>query len=136
MAKPFDATTEQLVETRPDDWRRFLGLRGTGTQILQSEVSTITAETDQVLLVQDANPYLLHIEFQVSSKPNMPERLLRYNSLLRYQHQLPVLHGRIATLPLAMVASALRRIVCGWKPHPPRRDYGRVEYLPSDPRER
>jgi hypothetical protein len=43
-----------------------------------------------VLLVEGPAPYLLHIEFQSWRDPMLPRRLLWYNALIDYKHQIPV----------------------------------------------
>jgi len=96
MAKPFDATTKQLVEAQPAAWLEFAGLltrgRGTATiEVIEADLSTVTAEADRVLRVTEAAAsYLAHLEFQSGYDATMGERLLRYNALLRYRHALPV----------------------------------------------
>ena len=91
MAKPFDATTKQLLEERPGDWLAYLGLPGTRAEAIDTDLATLTAEADRVLRVTDSDaPYLVHVEFQASHDPAMAERLLRYHVLLRYKHQVPV----------------------------------------------
>ena len=47
-------------------------------------------EADRVLRVNSAEPYLAHIEFQATYKLDLPDRTLRYNVLIYYQHGLPV----------------------------------------------
>lgn len=89
--KPFDAATKQLVELSPGDWLAYLGLTGSGAELIEAEVSTVAAQADRVLRVQaEPSPYLAHVEFQASYAADMGERMLRYNVLLRYRHGLPV----------------------------------------------
>ena len=38
----------------------------------------------------DGDPWVLHLEFQVSAEPGLPRRLLRYNALLQERHGCPV----------------------------------------------
>ena len=72
MSKRFDAATKQLVETRPADWLAFLGLPGTGASVVDADLSTVTAEADRVVRVDNGPlPYLLHVEFQASYDPEM-----------------------------------------------------------------
>lgn len=91
MAKPFDATTKHLVESRPENWLEYLGLRFSGSvEVLNVELSTITAEADQVLRVNDPTPWLAQIEFQASYDRTLARRLLRYSVLLAARHEVPV----------------------------------------------
>jgi predicted transposase YdaD len=89
--KPFDAATKQLVELSPGDWLAYLGLSGSGAELIEAEVSTVAAQADRVLRVQsEPSPYLAHVEFQASYAADMGERMLRYNVLLRYRDGPPV----------------------------------------------
>lgn len=91
MSKPFDATTKQLVEAQPEAWLAYAGLSGvTSAEVIEADLSTVTAEADRVVRVNAAEPYLVHLEFQASYNLTMGERLLRYHVLLRYRHGLPV----------------------------------------------
>ena len=90
MAKPFDVTTKQLVEWRPGDWLALLGLPDGTAEVIDGEVSAVSAETDRVIRVIGVVSYLLHIEFQASRDAEMAARLARYNLLLWYKHRIPV----------------------------------------------
>ncbi len=91
MAKPFDATTKDLLESDPVAWMTYLGLHPQGAvEVIDSDLSTITAEADKVFRVVEPEPYLVHIEMQSSADATLPRRLLRYNVLLDYRHNLRV----------------------------------------------
>ncbi|MGO9597570.1 MAG: Rpn family recombination-promoting nuclease/putative transposase [Isosphaeraceae bacterium] len=91
MSKPFDATTKELIESDPRAWLELLlGRRLDRVRTLNVDLSTITAEGDSVISVEDATPWLVHIEFQSSYDPSLPLRLQRYNILVNYRHRLPV----------------------------------------------
>ena len=65
MAKPFDATTKDLLEADPTAWLAYLGLHPHGAvEVIDSDFSTITAEADKVFRVVEPEPYLVHIEIQ------------------------------------------------------------------------
>ena len=90
MPKPYDATTKFLVEGFPADWLAFAGLGPLGrVDVIDANLSTITAEADKVLRVDGPEPWLAHVELQVSHEANLPRRLLRYNTLLDDRHDLP-----------------------------------------------
>ena len=92
MSKPFDATTKELIESDPRAWLELLlGRRLERVRTLNVDLSTITAEGDSVISVEDATPWLVHIEFQSGYDPSLPLRLQRYNVLVNYRHRLPVL---------------------------------------------
>jgi len=91
MAKPFDATMKELLESDPRAWLELLLGRKLGdVRILNVDLSTITTEADSVLLVAEVEPWLVHLEFQSSYDPSLPLRLQRYNVLVNYRHRLPV----------------------------------------------
>ena len=91
MSKPFDATTKRLLAFRPDDWLAFLGLPGSGARVIDADLSTVTANADRLLRVELPTPYIGHIEIEAGKNPaRLPDRLLRYNVLTAYEHELPV----------------------------------------------
>ncbi len=51
MSKPYDATLKALLEASPSDWPRLAGFEPTGVEIIDGDVSTVTAATDKVLLL-------------------------------------------------------------------------------------
>lgn len=82
MATPFDATTKTLVDFRPEDWVRFLGLPFTDCQVIDSDLATVSTEADRLIEVQGETPFVAHIEFQSGHDgAAIPERLLRYNGI-------------------------------------------------------
>jgi len=91
MPGPFDITTKYLVQTYPRDWLGFLGLPARGQiEVIEADLSTVTAEADKVIRVSEPEPWLLHLEFQASYEAQMGRRLARYNLLLAHQHELDV----------------------------------------------
>lgn len=91
MSKPFDATTRHLLEAHPESWMEYLHLPRRGTvHAINADLSTVTAEADKVLRVDDVEPWLVHVELQAGRDPRLTGRLLRYNVLLNYRHALPV----------------------------------------------
>src|SRR2546426_868865 len=89
MAKPFDVATKHLVAVQPQAWLDYVGLHGTGVELVDADLSTVTSEADRVIHVRQPE-YLAHIELQASYDAEMGERLLRYNALLYYRFRLPV----------------------------------------------
>jgi predicted transposase YdaD len=91
MAKRFDAVTRSLLEKHPADWLDAFGLaHAVPVRVVNSDLSTVTAEADKVLRVEGADPWLAHVELQTSHDGKLPLRLLRYNVLLSHRHELPV----------------------------------------------
>jgi predicted transposase YdaD len=110
VSKPYDATTKDLLETAPADWLAFLGRPATGpVRLIDADVSTITAQADKVIRIDDDPPWLLHLELQASHEVAMPRRLLRYNVLLAERHGLPVSSAVILLRPEAKAAA-----LTGW----------------------
>ncbi len=90
MSKPYDVTTKELVEADPEAFIRLAGLPVGPTELLGTDLATISTEADRVLRVKSANPYLAHMEFQTRYKPDLPDRTLRYNVIVYYEYGLPV----------------------------------------------
>ena len=91
MAKQFDSTIKYLVESHPADWLALAGLPvGKRLEVIDADVSSISAAADKVIRVWDPVPYIAHIEFQVSADAILDGRVLFYNVMLRWRHGLPV----------------------------------------------
>jgi predicted transposase YdaD len=89
--KPFDSTMKELAERRPRPWMSLLlGRRVGDVQVINADLSTITAEADKLFRIQDPRPFLVHNEFETSYKAESPLKGLRYNVLARVRHGLPV----------------------------------------------
>jgi predicted transposase YdaD len=96
--KMFDPTFKVLVERYPVDWLKFTGVEPNGpVTLIDSDVSTLNAAADRVILVGEPSPWLANIELQASYDPQLPERVLFYSILLSRRHQLPV-HSVIVLL--------------------------------------
>lgn len=90
MSRPFDVTLKFLLESYPADWLRILGFPAGGpVDVLDADLSTVTAEADKVFRLAIPSPALLHIEPQASYAANLPDRTLLYNVLLSRRHALP-----------------------------------------------
>src|SRR3954452_20208598 len=89
--RPFDATTRGLIESDPAGWLRWVGLPVDGPVApLESNLSTVLAEVDKVLLVGGPAPWLAHLETQTGRDPDLPSRLLQYHALLGHRDKIPV----------------------------------------------
>ncbi|MBC8135950.1 MAG: hypothetical protein H8F28_08710, partial [Fibrella sp.] len=61
MSKPYDAVTKRLIELRPAEWVRFLGLPPGNVSLVDADLSTITSYADRIIRVDtDAGSYLVH----------------------------------------------------------------------------
>jgi predicted transposase YdaD len=100
MANSFDVPFKHLVEHHPLDWLRFLDIETSGpVTVVDADVSVVAAEADKVIRVEDAEPWVLHLEAQASHDSRLPERIHRYNALLSYRHDLPVVSVAILLRP-------------------------------------
>jgi predicted transposase YdaD len=91
MSKRFDATSKAMLEVRPADWPTFLGVAARAVEVVDADVSTVTAATDKVLLVRaDEGDRIQHFDFQSGPDASVPRRTHGYNALLEARHELPV----------------------------------------------
>jgi hypothetical protein len=75
MPKPLDATLRNLFELEPSAWLEVFdapvpdpGL----VLVIDSNLSTVTAETDKLVRVGGPEPYLFHPEFLSGRAPDYP----------------------------------------------------------------
>jgi hypothetical protein len=92
MSKQYDSTSKELIELGAVDWLAFLGAPRPAekVRILNVDLSTVVAEADRALLVDDPTPWILHLEFQSSWEGELVRRVLRYNGLLQDRHHCDV----------------------------------------------
>jgi hypothetical protein len=89
MRKPFDATMRKLIEMGPAAWLRFLRIFITDpgrVRVIDSNPSTVTAEADKVLWVDEREPWIEHIELQAGRDLGLPDRVHYYNTSLGRAH--------------------------------------------------
>jgi predicted transposase YdaD len=73
-------------------------------EVIDTDVSTVSAAADKALLIRDPEPWVLHVELQSSWDGTMPRRLHHYNAFLEYRwevavHSLVILLRREADSP-------------------------------------
>jgi predicted transposase YdaD len=92
VSKPYDAATKDLIETDPAGWVAFLGgvAPPESVRLVDADLSSVTAEADKIIRVEEPEPWLLHLELQASRDESLARRMLRYNALLHERHRLPV----------------------------------------------
>ncbi|MDB5329094.1 MAG: hypothetical protein JWP03_245 [Phycisphaerales bacterium] len=89
--KQYDATLKHLVEAHPADWIAFAKLPlAVAMEVIDADVSSISSAADKVVRVTAPDPYIAHLEFQSGSDQDLDRRILFYNVLLRWRHNLPV----------------------------------------------
>lgn len=102
MPHPYDASTKYLLEVRLADWLPLSGRTTTAhVEIVDADVSTVTAAADRVLRVEEEHPWLLHVELQSSRDPLLPARVQMYNSLIGWRHGFPVRSLAVLLRPAA-----------------------------------
>ena len=91
MAQPFDVTLKHLLEAHPADCLRLVDLpTNAPIDVIDADLATVSAEADKVFRVGEPWPWLMHFELQVSYDAELPQRMLRYNVLLKNRHRLAV----------------------------------------------
>ncbi len=91
--KRFDATMRKLLDPEPAAWLEFFGVPvpdPSEAQVIDSNVSTVTAETDTLLRRGGPDPVILHIEFLSSRDTRYPGQAHWYNAIASHEHQEPV----------------------------------------------
>ena len=90
--KPFDAVSKELLQLDPAGWAAFLGVVRPADRVVlrDSELSTVTAAADKVLVIEDDPPWIIDVEFQSSRELSVPRQLLKYSALLHDRHRVPV----------------------------------------------
>jgi predicted transposase YdaD len=88
MSKPYDVSLKVLVETHLPDWLALVPRKPRGPmRLIDSDLATVTAAADKVLLIEDAVPWILHLELQSKRDPSLEWRVPWYNALLEYKHK-------------------------------------------------
>src|SRR5947199_5559051 len=90
MSKQFDATVKGLLDRGPSDWPALAGFPGRHADVIDADVSTVTAASDKVLGVRDTPPWLMDVNFQAGPDASVPRRVHLYNGLLDNRHELLV----------------------------------------------
>ena len=104
MRKPFDPTGRKLIEMGPPDWVAWLGNPVPDPSrviAIDSNISTVTAEADKVLWVEDPEPWIEHIELQAGRDVKLADRVHMYNTMLHAHHEVPVRTALVLLRPAA-----------------------------------
>ena len=68
--RPYDVSVSYLIELDPHGWLDWIGLPADGpVESIESDVGTVLAEVDKVLLVDGPKPWIAHIEIQANHDP-------------------------------------------------------------------
>jgi hypothetical protein len=93
MAKPLDATMREIYEIEPVAWLEFLGIPVPdpgAVAVIDSNLSTVTADSDKLIRRGGPDPLILHSEFLSGRVVSYPRQAHRYNALAGYKHGAPV----------------------------------------------
>ena len=90
MSKPYDATLKAMLEASPADWPKLTGFRVGRAEVIDADVSTVTAATDKVVRLYGDADAIMHFDFQAGPDVSLPRRVHGYNALLEERHGHPV----------------------------------------------
>jgi hypothetical protein len=92
MSKPYDATPKALVEMNPWPWLAEVAhlIPDGPLEVQDSDLSTVTASVDRVVIVRGRRPWLVPFEFLSGPEPRLLPRLARDHGLLYNRYELPV----------------------------------------------
>ena len=89
---PFDVATKELVWDDPPAVLERFGITCAGTvDVIDSDITTLTASADKVIHVSEPEPYLVDIELQSYHDSSLVRTLWYRQVALDYRHNLPVL---------------------------------------------
>jgi predicted transposase YdaD len=79
-----------LVESMPADWLALAGVTGVKVEVIDAELSTVTAAADKAILVTSPARWLVNLELQSGPDIRLDKRLCEYSTLLDGKYNLPV----------------------------------------------
>ena len=93
MAKQYDATLNSMIDLLPGEWAscfsRIAGIPPGPSDVLDTDLAT-TLQADKAFRINGERPSLLHLELEANPRLGIPRELMRYNTLIDHQHELPV----------------------------------------------
>jgi hypothetical protein len=112
MSKPFDATLNALIDLGASQWAdcfaRVAGMPVGPSTPLDTDLAR-SLQADRVFRIDAAQPYVLHLELEANPRSGIPAELLRYNTMIDIQHDLPVETVLILLRPKALVSDMTGR---------------------------
>ncbi len=91
MSKPFDSVFKDLLERDPAGWVRLaLGPIAGRPTLVDADISTVSGAADKVVLLERADPFVVHFEAFASWDPSILARAMNYNGIHHRRHALPV----------------------------------------------
>jgi len=96
-----------LIETRPEEWARcfarLTGIPPGPATALDTDLAT-TLQADRVFRIDGEKPSLLHLELEGNPRLGIPRELMRYNTFIDHQYDLPVETVLILLRPKAIAS--------------------------------
>jgi len=88
----FDVSAKKLVWDDPADWLDRLGIGPPGpAEVIDSDITALTASADKVIRVGGSELYLVNVELQSSHQTDLAETIWFRQAALFHRHRLPVL---------------------------------------------
>jgi predicted transposase YdaD len=88
----FDVATKELVWDDPAAWLQRFGIAcASAVDVIDSDITTLTATADKVIRVAEPEPYLVDIELQSYHDADLVRTLWFRQVALDYRHKSPVL---------------------------------------------
>ncbi len=88
----FDVSAKELIWDDPAAWLERLGHHPAGpVEVIDSDITTVSASADKVIRVDAPESYLVNIELQSSHESTLARTLWYRQVALDYRHDLPVL---------------------------------------------
>ena len=88
----FDVATKELVWDDPVAWLERFGIaRASAVDVIDSDITTLTATADKVIHVGEPEPYLVNFELQSYHDAGLVRKLWFRQVALDYRHNLTVL---------------------------------------------
>jgi predicted transposase YdaD len=88
----FDVSTKELVWDGPAAWLERFGIGPPGpVDVIDSDITTLTAAADKVIRVVEPESYLVNVELQSSHDKELVETTWFRQAALYHRHRLPVL---------------------------------------------
>ncbi len=103
MSKPYDATGKELLQSDPVAWAAFLGIvrPADRVKLVDSDLSTVSAAADKVLLIKDDPNWIANVEFLSWCDSGSPLQMLMYSGLLQRRHKMAVASVLVVLAPKA-----------------------------------
>jgi predicted transposase YdaD len=90
--KRYDVSTKELVWDGPAAWLERFGIGPPGpVDVIDSDITALTAAADKVIRVGSPEPYLVNLELQSSHDKDLVETTWFRQAALYHRHRLPVL---------------------------------------------